>query len=512
MKFIGYLYHSWVRYVAVFIMFPMLITAYIVYKSDLEIHARKNYGGVKVIPSAWVADGNKSVSSYAVTIFPSNFNKQNALIITYDLHGLCLLGGQAASISFERTKTNESHQISLANYGKNCYEGEQTVSIPLTDFGPAEKIFTSTKFKLSFWYQSPYKIDVKNVLLSKISIKPQPKLVKKTTSIKKQIMPQTKESTQSGTVASIRTVKNTNFPWDIRSVSSMKETKDKICGQDDDRFIDNWASKAAELGINYISIETPYDSPECGDSIKYTEKWINAVRKNNLSVWHRHMPLAFEGIYDVTKSPENDYLGVIENYIKNHPDFFKKDDIFTPIPEPQNGGIKGITYCPNSICQFQDAEQFNAWLRDSILISRKAFEEIGLKDAIKIGFFGFDGFVAWGDNNPDWEGILEDKTVELMGNITIDHYPEIVDGTMSEDLDELQKKYPDIPIVIGEWGTISGDNNIEQIKTSMGAAKRKGVIGFNYWHMGIGGNESLLNTDLSEKNSFQAVKDMFYNQ
>jgi hypothetical protein len=289
----------------------------------------------------------------------------------------------------------------------------------------------------------------------------------------------------------------------------MKETKDKICNQDSPAFIDSWVAKAVELGVNYIAVETPYDSPACGDSLKYTKSWVDGIRKQGLNVWHRHMPLAFEGIYDTKKDSSKDYLTLIGNYIKNNPSLFKAGDIFTPIPEPQNGGINGITYCPQNICIFNSAASFNAWLRQAISVSESAFSEIGLGGQIRIGYYGFDGFVAWGDNNPDWEGILEDATVAAMGNITIDHYPEIVGDTMENDLNELQQKYPGVPIIIGEWGTITGGDVVSQVNSSMKAAMRKNVIGFNYWHQGMGGKEALIGDDFSSNIQFNSVKTFF---
>lgn len=286
----------------------------------------------------------------------------------------------------------------------------------------------------------------------------------------------------------------------------MKETKDRVCGPRDPAYIEQWVQRARLLGANYVAIETPYDNPACGDSLAYTKLWVSVVRAHGLSVWHRHMPLAFEGIYNTPKNKSADYLAQISAYIKENSSLFASGDIFTPIPEPQNGGISGVTYCSEGTCMFNGAGHFNQWLRDAITISDLSFAGIGLGGKIKIGYFGFDGFVAWGDNNPDWEGILEDETIKKMGNITIDHYPEAVGDTMEHDLDELMARYPGIPIIIGEWGTITGGDIQGQVLKSMQAAKRPGVVGFNYWHMGMGGNESIIGDDFSAKAQYDEVQ------
>ena len=298
--------------------------------------------------------------------------------------------------------------------------------------------------------------------------------------------------------------------WQIKSVSSMKETKDKLCGQDDATFVARWVDKAVELGVNYVAVETPYDSPSCGNAVAYTKLWVDTIRSRGLHVWHRHMPLSFEGIYGVTKTNGNSYLTMIGDYIRQNPTLFVEGDIFTPIPEPQNGGINGITYCAQGVCQYQSKEQFNQWLRDAIDTANNSFSAIGLGGKTKVGYYGFDGFVAWGDNNPDWNGILEDATVTKMGNITIDHYPELVNEKMIDGLNELHAKYPTTPIVIGEWGSTSTTDPVQQVVNSMGAAKSAPyVVGFNYWHMGMGGNEALINSDFTNRVQFATVQSYF---
>src|SRR5262249_5870447 len=159
---------------------------------------------------------------------------------------------------------------------------------------------------------------------------------------------------------------------------------------------------------------------------------------------HRHTPLAFEGIYSVPKNASIDYLQLISNYIMSHPNDFREGDVFTPIPEPQNGGIEGVTFCASATCIFKNTdgtadarEEFNTWIRNAMVVSEQAFGTIGLANKVKVGYFGFDGFVVWGDNNPDWTGIIEQQTVQAMHNvIVIDHYPELVGDTMANDLSE----------------------------------------------------------------------------
>ena len=492
-------------------------------------------------------------------IDPNTLKGNNALRLTFDLKGTCLEDGDASAIIFDQPINRTWRYISLFRYGKKCYNGFQTIDIPLSDFKGLDPSKPVGTFHTRIWGRRPYDIEINSAILVNIpaysiglqttfgnilnsptpSQIPTPIPSKTPTpsptltispSIFVQINIQIPTNTPVPTNTLVPTIPPTTTPpptiapqpsatpvptpstrasWSIQSVSSMKETKDRVCYQRSGDFIANWLNKAVEIGANYISIETPYENPLCGDSLEYTRIWVSKTRDRGLKVWHRHMPLAFEGIYNSSKNSEIDYLKLIANYIINNASLFAEGDIFTPIPEPQNGGIAGVTYCAQGVCIFRNAFEFNLWLRNAIDISERAFNSIGLGGKIKIGYYGFDGFVAWGHNNPDWDGILEDETVSKMGNITIDHYPEIVGTNMAQDLDELEARYPNIPIIIGEWGTITGGDTEQQVRNSMQAARRPSVVGFNYWHFGVGGNEELISEDFSIKKQFDEVQGFF---
>lgn len=556
----------------------------------------KNVQAATPFVSGWTLSGVESVERYQ-TVEPTLLRGKSSLSVTYDLHGTCLLSGDASAIVFEQSGWK---YVSLSSYGKNCYNGQQTVLIPLSDFAGLDTSKDISGFRVRFWMSTPYMIDIVSVsvegtvapafrgeyfpnsALSGTPVvvrndqaidfnwnrgSPAPELKQDNFSVRwtkeeyfsggnyllttttdegvrlyidgriyinKWIQqPETSHTATVSLTQGVHAIRMEYFErtgkavarlaitqvqtlptpssssvWEIKSVSTMKETKDKICGQDDDVFIARWLDRAVELGVNYVAIETPYDNPSCGDALAYTKRWVSAARSRGLKIWHRHMPLAFEGIYGVTKNNSTNYLGMVKNYILANPSLFQSGDIFTPIPEPQNGGISGITYC-SSLCQFQSKEQFNQWLRDAIDISETSFQSVGVS-GMKIGYYGFDGFVAWGSNNPDWNGILEDATVAKMGNITIDHYPELINETMKQGLEELHARYPNTPIIIGEWGSVGNSDQTAQVVSSMGAAYEAPYVkGFNYWHMGMGGNEALINSDFSTLPHFATVQSYF---
>lgn len=533
-----------------FILSVIIATFLLLFNSKTE----KTFAilGSELLVQPWILKADKSSQERYQLVDPNVLIAKTTLRLTYDLHGTCLLGGDASALIFDQPFALAWHFISLSNYGRNCYNGIQIVDIPLKNFSGLDLSQPVGTFHIRIWHQQPYFIDI----TSAVVFNPQTDVISQTSSFGDLLANFSSASKPKSNKANAPTPKNNSRPnkptitptlvlpsltpqiiltvppspsptliptlipttipisttkasWSIQSVSSMKETKDRICNQRSDAFISSWVNMAFELGVNYVAIENPYENPVCGNSIAYGSKWIEAIRQKGIKVWHRHMPLSFEGIYNVPKSRETNYLDLIFNFITQNPHYFREGDIFTPIPEPQNGGIFGVTYCAFSICQFTGSSGFNQFLRQAIDISELAFNQIGLSGKIKIGYYGFDGFVAWGDNNPDWNGILEDATVLKMGNITIDHYPEIVGDTMQNDLNELEARYPNIPIIIGEWGTITGGDREYQVNSSMQAARRSSVVGFNYWHFGPDGNEALINEQFTKNAQFDEVQKFY---
>ena len=473
-----------------------------------------------VLSNPWHLTGNNDDAQAYQQIDKNFLEGKDSLLITYNLHGLCALTGDASALIFDQ---NGWKYISLAKYGQNCKDGDQTVQIPLSEFkdiNSNNQIDTSSlltgPMHIRFWNSKNFTVDISDIHFAGSSASQAISSDQTTSAVTPTtagsgitLSPSPTQTIDITTPAVTSSPLPSDQSWAIQSVDAMKYTKDAVCGPKDTTWISNWVDKAVEIGANYVAISTPYDSPSCGSSIDYTRTWATIIHQKGLHVWFREMPLAFEGIYGVSKDTSINFLDQVSQYIKKNSDLYQSGDIFTPIPEPQNGGIANITYCPQNLCQFTSKEAFNQWIRDAMTSSRNAFDSIGMKD-IKIGYFGFDGFIAWGDHNPDWHGILEDATVQQMGNITIDHYPEIINETMQQGLDALQAKYPNIPIIIGEWGTIDGSNVVQEVNNSMGAAKRKNVVGFNYWQFGPSGTgEQLINDDFSNALQFNAVESFY---
>ncbi len=303
--------------------------------------------------------------------------------------------------------------------------------------------------------------------------------------------------------------------------STMKQTKDMVRNPLSEHEIEIIVDKSVELGVTHVGIENPYDNPKGGNSVEYGRQWINIIRSRGLNVWHRHMPLRFEGIYDepkiVTKKEyEKDdegklkldenmnpimkpdaYITQVGNFIRENPDLFVEGDIVTPIPEPQGPGVRGIN-CGEE-CMFDSVDDFNAWLVTLDKETKKALADIGQGGGrVKVVCCGFDGFIVWGDNNPDWIGksFLYEDTVAQLGAIAIDHYPQ-GGATLEEDLQEYRDQWPGVDVYLSEVGAIPRDGAPEEVKADAqmladGIRAHKDIIkGVMYWHA-AGGREGLL--------------------
>lgn len=444
-------------------------------------------------------------AQHSWTIPSTALNGKVGLSITYDLNGTCILSGDASAVIFNQ---NNWKWTSLRSYvPTNCMTGSQTSYIPLTAFTGLNTGANGSPFQMRFWNNTVSSVTVESATL----LDPSPTPTPTPTDTPTPTPTPTDTPTPTPTLTPTNTPTPTPTPWDVRSVDAMKVTKDVICAQKSDSFIDSWLDRAVELGATYVAISQPYDNPNCGNSVNYTRKWVQKIRAHGLKVWHRHMPLAMEGIYSTTKKNDDFYYDLISSYIINNPDLFEEGDIFTPKPEPQTDGISGVTYCA-SICMWSGAREFNNWIRGAMLVSELSFDKIGLGNGqVKIGYFGFDGFIVWGDNNPDWLGksFLTTKTVQRMGNITIDQYPQ-GGATMAQDLAELHAQWPNVDIYIGEWGTITSTNEAQQaaqIETTFNTFKNDPLIkGVNYWHLGTGGHESLIESDFTRRQGFYTLQ------
>jgi hypothetical protein len=193
----------------------------------------------------------KELTSRELKIEKYSLAGQDALSITFDLKGVCLLDGIASQINIF-DEEGLSYSTSLGEYAENCKNGVQTAVIPLTDFFGNDKVKSISNVTLTFWQPTQFALNLKelsigneNVLGKKTKKKKTKKSKVKTTPtpvLTPTLVATPTESTTYPVPTSIPTaaITPTQTPtpttsnttsWEIKSVSSMKETKDKVCGQ-----------------------------------------------------------------------------------------------------------------------------------------------------------------------------------------------------------------------------------------------------------------------------------------
>lgn len=303
----------------------------------------------------------------------------------------------------------------------------------------------------------------------------------------------------------------------VMSVDGLSQTKDTLCNQHDDAYIQQWMKLVKGVGATHITIGVPYDTPDCGeDPVAYAKRWEQAARAEELHIWWRQMFTQFENIYGhpfVTQCNKpnqkdcNDYIAMTKAFIVAHKELYQPGDVFSVTAEPAASRIRGVN-CFGEVCVFESANgswnaipEFNDWLVNGMTAAKEAFVQIGLGDKIKVNAGGLDAFVAVGFDNPDWgcdspgkPDILYRQTVVTMGGFVLDHYFDPASDSMKHVLDTIDSCYPQdrygqLELAIGEWGPIVGDNTPGQIAATFAdvrAADSRFSRVFNYWQGGPG--------------------------
>lgn len=433
---------------------------------------------VELLTLPWILKrtGTGEVQKYQ-SLPPLILTGCESITLTLDLHGTKLSYGRNSALIFVQGTWK---YISLFDFVENGKEGEQIVNIPLSKF-PALDIklpLTGTREQLSLriWTQAGSNVEIKSIRLH-------PKAQY----------------------------------WEIQSFDWMKVTKDKTANPSTDAFIHEQARLAKAWGANTVAIATPYDSPPGTNVLLFTQRLVKILAEYDLDVWHRHMKTTFEGHFPGMPKKYNDNpLQTMSNFIINNPGLFKEGQIFTPQPEPESAGIAGVVGTGILPHQFKDKSDYNQWIRLAQSVAKLSFAKIGLEGKVKIGYYGHSGFMVFGENNPDWLGKsqLEQSTVDAMdGVIAMDVYPEFYNGKMADVLDRAHAMWPKAKFLIGEWGTVkpgTPEQKTALIKETMTAAIRPYVIGFNYWTMGPGGEEGLVDTQNNPMPWSQTVSDFYH--
>lgn len=118
---------------------------------------------VELLPSPWNLTGNNGASELYQSCDPGILAGKTTVRITYNLHGLQALGGDASAIIIDQ---NGWHYISLSDYGQNGLDGSQTVDIPLSAFSGLDLTQPiDGTIHTRFWYGSQFTVDITSIII-----------------------------------------------------------------------------------------------------------------------------------------------------------------------------------------------------------------------------------------------------------------------------------------------------------------------------------------------------------
>lgn len=90
--------------------------------------------GIELLSEPWHLEGDNGSSEAEQKIDPNMLQGKNRLLVRYDLHGLEINEGGSKDESAIIFNQPNWYVVSLANYGQNGLDGEQTIYVPLSDF------------------------------------------------------------------------------------------------------------------------------------------------------------------------------------------------------------------------------------------------------------------------------------------------------------------------------------------------------------------------------------------
>ena len=275
------------------------------------------------------------------------------------------------------------------------------------------------------------------------------------------------------------------------SIDTMKVSRDTETRPLSLQEITNIVNLSASLHTNYITVDTHWEYSS------YMKHWIDAIRAIGDHVWFRGHPNQWENDNDVSGiMTPGQYETSERNFILAHPSFFQPGDIFDACSEPEQGhywlatyGSGWTSHAPNAATR-----EYNAFLRDSTDIADLALHQIGIHGVITT-IRSINSFF------PTHPEVLEQATVNKLGYITVDSYPDqfTTDPTIAANarLEELQtiENIWHLPIVIGEMGysnNVNVDDATQQavLEAEFAAlAPLPYLAGVNYW-VGAGTDSS----------------------
>lgn len=258
--------------------------------------------------------------------------------------------------------------------------------------------------------------------------------------------------------------------FDVVSFDTMKLSRDGARNPDVTKEIPQLIAQLEKLHPTHVAIGTPYNE----EFVPVMKKWTGEIHTRGMNVWFRGNFSQWEDWFDYGRMehPE-DHIQLTYDYITKHPELFRDGDIFTPVPEPENGGFGDPRFTEESKKKFFD------FLPKSYTRCQEAFKKI--RKNVTCGYYSVNGDVA---------KLFTREDVQKIGNVlAIDHYVDTPERLVA-DAKELHEN-TGADIILGEYGApipdihgdLTEDEQAALIERNMLAiAEHKDFIrGVNYW-------------------------------
>ena len=273
--------------------------------------------------------------------------------------------------------------------------------------------------------------------------------------------------------------------WEIRSVDTMKYSRDlareKLDDQDFDSVISNSISLVVGVGATHVGLATPYD-PEF---IPFLKRWVEEARKNDLKIWFRGNLSGWEEWFDYPKLSRLEHTRRVVEFIRVNPELFQDGDLFSACPECENGG-------PGDPRMTGGVESYREFLITEHEATTQAFHDIGVEVDVRMNSMNYDVAAL----------VMDKATTQALGGlVVVDHY--VRDPIrLARDLREIALRSGG-SVFLGEFGAPIPDihgqmTRLEQAKwleqALIALSQVQELRGLNYW-VGVGGSTALWEED-----------------
>lgn len=150
-----------------------LMLAFLLVFTQIRVNHSPDYAGQKVtgadpasislLPEPVRLEGNKVLAQMKLPLLPAIAGNREMIKISYNLHGLCVLGSASAVIDFIKNDTSV-RQVPLTAGGKNCHQGIQSIDIPLEFLHSQLTEASASQLQISIWYPTNFSVEIHNVI------------------------------------------------------------------------------------------------------------------------------------------------------------------------------------------------------------------------------------------------------------------------------------------------------------------------------------------------------------